>query len=149
MTGNTIKKITEIIHKNKKYSIEDNYSLHLPAGQQQMGTRETKDGTSTNDSDNKNEDKKIYIFKKQKKNKFARDKKPEQLIRNTKNITKNFCKAFLAFLKSDKVIDREPIQIREGIATYNRLLERNKYNNKLIKKIISSETLRELFRMFL
>jgi hypothetical protein len=154
MTGNTIKKITEIIHKNKKYTIEDNYSLHLPPGSTQLAARETKDGTSTNDSDNKNEgkdksdDKKIYIFKKLKKNKFIKEKQPEH-FRNTKNITKNFCKAFLAYLKSDKVAGMERSRIREGIATYNKLLERKKYNNKLIKKIISNEILRDLFRMFL
>lgn len=80
MQGNTIKKVTEIIHKNKKYTIEDNYTLHLPPGSAQIVPRETKDAASTNDSDNKNEfkeksdDKKIYIFKKLKKNKFIKEK---------------------------------------------------------------------------
>ena len=82
MSGNTIKKTTEIIHKDKKYMIEDNYSLHPPPGSSEMGGRETKDAASTNDSDNKNEtkekedDKKIYIFKKAKKNKFIKEKQP-------------------------------------------------------------------------
>lgn len=154
MQGNTIKKVTEIIHKNKKYTIEDNYSIHLPPGSAQLSTRETKDAASTNDSDNKNEskekneDKKIYIFKKLKKNKFVKEKHPEHL-RNTKNITKNFCKAFLAYLKSDKIVGVERVKIREGIHTYSKLLECKKYNNKLIKKIISNEALRDLFKMFL
>lgn len=154
MQGNTIKKVTEIIHKNKKYTIEDNYSLHLPPGSSQMVPRETKDAASTNDSDNKNEfkekteDKKIYIFKKLKKNKFVKEK-PTDHLRNTKNITKNFCKAFLAYLKSDKVVGVERTRIREGIHIYSKLLECKKYNNKLIKKIISNEILRDLFRMFL
>lgn len=64
MTGNNIKKVTQIIFKNKKYIIEDNYSLQLSHVQSQMIIKEKnnqqKDGTSTNDSDNKldNKDKK-------------------------------------------------------------------------------------------
>lgn len=54
MQGNTIKKVTEIIHKNKKYTIEDNYSIHLPPGSAEGIAKETKDAASTNDSDNKN-----------------------------------------------------------------------------------------------
>ena len=30
MDGNTIKKITEIVYKDKVYTIEDTYSLHVP-----------------------------------------------------------------------------------------------------------------------
>jgi len=122
MTGNTIKKSTDIIYRNKRYSIEDNYSLHLPLNVAQMA-RESKDGASTNDSDNKNEgkeqneDKKIYIFKKLKKNKGDKGRKMES-SRNTKNITKNFCKAFITYLKSNKVSGAPRARIREGISTY-------------------------------
>ena len=153
MTGNTIKKSTDIIYRNKRYSIEDNYSLHLPLNVAQMA-RESKDGASTNDSDNKNEgkeqneDKKIYIFKKLKKNKGDKGRKMES-SRNTKNITKNFCKAFITYLKSNKVSGAPRARIREGISTYQRLFERRKYNNKQIKKMIAHESLRDLFRMFL
>jgi hypothetical protein len=52
-------------------------------------------------------------------------------------------------LKSDKIVGVERSRIREGIQAYSKLLEYKKYNNKLIKKIISTETLRDLFRMFL
>jgi|688.fasta_scaffold1201904_2 hypothetical protein len=30
MNGNTIKKITEIVYKDKVYTIEDTYSLRVP-----------------------------------------------------------------------------------------------------------------------
>ena len=30
MNGNTIKKITEIVYKDKVYTIEDTYSLRIP-----------------------------------------------------------------------------------------------------------------------
>jgi hypothetical protein len=30
MAGNRIKKVTEIIYKNKKYTVEDIYSLQVP-----------------------------------------------------------------------------------------------------------------------
>lgn len=68
--------------------------------------RESKDGASTNDSDKnenkeKHDDKKVYIFKKIRKRKMnAQDN--EQHLRNTKNVSKNFCKAFISYLKSDK-----------------------------------------------
>lgn len=74
MTGNNIKKVTQIIFKNKKYIIEDNYSLQLSLAESQMIMKEKnnqqKDGTSTNESDNKldqkdkKDEKKIYIFRK-------------------------------------------------------------------------------------
>lgn len=82
----------------------------MPPGTSEGINKETKDAASTNDSDNKNEfkdkseDKKLYIFKKVKKNKFINDQQPTEHLRNTKNITKNFCKAFLTYLKSDKIV---------------------------------------------
>ena len=116
--------------------------------------RETKDATSTNDSDNKNEgkqqldDKKIYIFKKSKKQKGQKNKSTETL-RNTKNVSKNFCKAFISYLRSNKITGISRNRIKDGILTYERLFEKNKYNNRLIKKMIANEILRDLFRIFL
>lgn len=57
----------------------------------------------------------------------------DEQLRNTKNISKNFCKAFIAFLKSEKskVFPRK--NIRESIRIYNSLLEHKRYNNKTIK----------------
>jgi hypothetical protein len=68
--------------------------------------RESKDGASTNDSDKnenkeKHDDKKVYIFKKIRKRKLN-PQDNEQHLRNTKNVSKNFCKAFISYLKSDK-----------------------------------------------
>jgi formyltetrahydrofolate hydrolase len=57
MNGGTIKKITEIIYQNKKYIIEDNYTLNSLANEIQnsssQNSREKKETNSTNDSDNK------------------------------------------------------------------------------------------------
>lgn len=115
--------------------------------------REPKDAVSTNDSDkndtkDKTDGKKVYIFKKMRRRRLSKEGEEDQL-RNTKNISKNFCKAFVSFLKSEKVSIFERRLIREAIRTYNTLLERKKYNNNLIKKIISNETLRDIFRNFL
>ncbi len=70
----------------------------------QPAGKEPKDAASTNDSDkndvkDKNEGKKVYIFKKMRKNRLHREGE-DQHLRNTKNISKNFCKAFISFLKS-------------------------------------------------
>jgi len=108
MADNKIKKITEIAYKDKKYIIEDVYAINLPPIHPNNPTeqvpREQKDATSTNDSDknetkDKSEDRKVYIFKKIRKRKLLSDGK-EDYLRNTKNISKNFCKAFISFLKS-------------------------------------------------
>jgi flagellar motor switch protein FliM len=66
--------------------------------------REPKDAVSTNDSDkndtkDKTDGKKVYIFKKMRRRRLSKEGEEDQL-RNTKNISKNFCKAFISFLKS-------------------------------------------------
>jgi len=108
MNDNKIKKITEITYQNKKYVIEDIYAIDLPQSHVQRGVeqvqRETKDGASTNDSDknenkDKRDDKKVYIFKKISRVRLNKDGNDDNL-RNTKNISKNFCKAFISYLKS-------------------------------------------------
>ena len=109
-----------------------------------------KDGGSTNDSeknqpkDCKNiDDKKIYIFKRQRR---SRVQGQSECMRNTKNVSKNFCKAFLAYMKSGLgQLQEAP----EAIAMYNRLFSRKIYNNHSIKRIIDSGPLRGLFRVFL
>jgi hypothetical protein len=149
MADNTIKKVTEITFRDRKYIIEDVYAINLPVAQQvaaQEQARESKDGGSTHESD-KN-DKKVYIFKKIRKRKLVREVSGDH-SRNTKNITKNFCKAFIAFLKNERGSRFERRTIREAVRAYAALLETRKYNNNLIKTIIANPKLRELFRYFL
>jgi|LakMenEpi03Aug12_release.lakeMendotaPanAssembly.Ray.scaffolds.fasta_scaffold1201904_1 hypothetical protein len=88
--------------------------------------REQKESTSTNDSDkndtkDKTDGKKVYIFKKMRRRRLTKEGEEDHL-RNTKNISKNFCKAFVSFLKSEKVNMFERKLIREAIRTYNTLL---------------------------
>lgn len=58
--------------------------------------------------------------------------------RNTKNIAKNFCRAFLAYLEEKKnkvILDRT-----------KQLISDNKFNNKTIEKIAKDEELKEHFK---
>lgn len=67
-------------------------------------------------------------------------------MRNTKNVSKNFCKAFLTYLRNGQGHLRGA---SEAISMYNRLFGRKIYNNHCIKRIIDSGPLRGLFRLFL
>lgn len=62
----------------------------------------------------------------------------DENLRNTKNVSKNFCKAFISYLKSQKISDIDKRKIKEAIKIYNELLGVKRYNNNLIKKIISN-----------
>lgn len=142
MDGSSIKKVTEVTFKDKKYIIEDIYSLNLLPNGTQFEASQAKE-SATNDSDNKNdvkqkdedEHKKVYIFKKDKKRQYSQEKKPFPQIRSTKNIAKNFCKAFLVFLKPDRAAEGSR---DEGLRIFTQLIKRQRFNNKMIKAVLKN-----------
>jgi len=124
MNQNKITKVIEILYHNKIYQIEDIYHLHMDTeiqnllGKTAKGThasssishmnhsKSNKDSANTNSSDNKNDknegyEKKVYIFKNINRTKGTKERsKKEKDSRNTKNIAKNFCKAFMLYIHS-------------------------------------------------
>ena len=127
MAGNKIKKVTEIIFKKRKYIIEDNYFLQMPqiqllpqqtefkakAEYQKDLTITTKQSDNISKSKVENEQKKVFIFKKRRIIKNGLHKSLQTGL-CTKNISKNFCKAFEAFLKNQKGGEIDSKLLQEG-----------------------------------
>lgn len=84
---------------------------------------------------------KILFFHK----KMAEDNK--FIKRNTKNIPKNFCKAFISFMEGFERKKTE--RWTTAMDDYNKLVAKNKYNNILIQKMLSSLAIAPFFKQFL
>ena len=121
--GDTFEKVTIVRFNSQVVTIKDEYSF--------LSRRESTEAEGS---------KRVQLFKRPPSAEEDNTKK-----RLTKNLAKNFIKAFVNYLEDSK--NEENSSLIE--CKMNVLISRQKYNNSLIQRIIDEEELRPFFIDFL
>lgn len=151
---NYIEKCIEVKFKDRYLCIKDRYDFGCKSpelavsisGLNNLKVNEQKTNASSSESaiqigneqnNGESENKKKFIFRKiNDQNNVER-----KFQRNTKNVAKNYCKAFLQFLK---MIKKTSIHSR-----LKEIIGETKYNNRLIYIIVQDQEICPLFKQFL
>ena len=121
--GKTLCKVTEICYEGKIVRIEDKYDINE--------LDEMIDKKSSKPKVTKNKDK-VRIFAQDQINKLELNGKVEK--KDKKNIVKNLVKIFLTWI--DKKVEKDAQQFEEVKGEMKKLLNRENFNNRLIKEMI-------------
>ena len=147
-------KTTEVRFGNRLICIEDNYNFKtiLQIGNE-SNIKNESNPTNSSDGSQNNHDKFVnatslqkQYFQNRKKQIFKKKGVNQNLDnrllrRNTKNIAKNFCKAFVSFLEQQKEII--------AISKIKEMISKYKFNNNMIEKIATDDTIGQIFKKFL
>ena len=151
--NNVVRHYTEIKFKNRIYFVEDVYVFTLAEHKDSNNIRQVRSFISSNDSRNssgsdsskqcstRKKPKKVCLFQKTGKNGHRYRK------RNTKNIPKNFCKAFSNFMEDHSKKDSP--EWAQAKRVLKKIEARDKYNNIIINKMLQNPRIVPFFKEFL
>ena len=146
--GNVLKHSTEVKYNRQRYNIQDVFSFsneqehHHHKPEKTFISSSMESGNSQRDQSNEPNGpaKKLYMFRK-------KGRHNPLIRRDTKNVPKNFCKAFSVFMEG--LPSREGEDWRKAMKDFRRLESKNKYNNILIQKLLSNGRIVPFFKEFL
>jgi hypothetical protein len=148
-----VRHFTEIKFKNRNYVVEDIYVFTMTESKDPTHIRQVRSFISSNDSRNssgsdeskrrinRRKSKKICLFQKTGKHGHRYRK------RNTKNIPKNFCKAFSNFM--DDHSKKASSEWGQAMRVLKKIEARDKYNNIILKKMMQNPRIVPFFKEFL
>jgi len=151
--NNVVRHYTEIKFKNRSYFVEDIYVFTLTEPKDANNLWQVRSFISSNDSRNssgsdsnkqrntRKRPKKVCLFQKTGKHGHRYRK------RNTKNIPKNFCKAFSNFMEDHSKKDSP--EWAQAKRVLKKIEARDKYNNITMNKMLQNPRIVPFFREFL